>query len=113
MNRQQTPIELADLVKAPGRVEELSHNDIPALLTQLSAMQTSMTARLVAATHDAAQDSGEESLLTIEEAANRLSVSKDWLYRRTNKLPFVVRVGGRVRFSGSGIDRYIKNRMGR
>jgi excisionase family DNA binding protein len=112
MNGQQTPIELFDLVKEPARVSEVDHTQIPALLTQLSAVQASMAARLVAASQDAAKELTEQSLLTIEDAAQRLGVSKDWLYRRTRRLPFVVRVGGRIRFSPSGIDRYIRNRMG-
>jgi excisionase family DNA binding protein len=85
---------------------------IPALLVQLAAMQLSVAARLA----DTARESGEsagDNLLGIEDAAKRLGVSEDWLHRRTKKLPFVVRVGRHVRFSAGGIDRYVKNRMGR
>ena len=71
-----------------------------------------MAARLVATAQDLAVEA-EDTLLTVEEAADRLGVSPDWLYRRTSQLPFVVRVGRHVRFSAKGIDRYIRNRMGR
>jgi excisionase family DNA binding protein len=104
--------DLVELVKDPSRLSELNPEHIPALLTQLSAMQASMAARLVA-TNDGAKHDSEETLLTVDEAAQRLGVSPDWLYRRTNALPFVVRVGRHVRFSAKGIERYIRNRMGR
>lgn len=104
--------DLSDVVKDPSRVSDLDPGQIPALIAQLSAVQASMAARLVTAAQDD-DNEAENQLLTIEQAAARLGVSKDWLYRRTSKLQFVVRVGRHVRFSSSGIDRYIRNRMGR
>ncbi len=104
-------IDLADLVKDPSRVAEVDRGWLAALLAQLSAVQASMAARLVAATQEADARPGDE-LLNVEAAAMRLRVSPDWLYRRTKKLPFVVRVGRNVRFSANGIDRFIKNRTG-
>jgi excisionase family DNA binding protein len=91
----------------------LKRGKFTAILTQLSAVQASIAARLVTATQEAGRDDAADPLLTIEEAAARLGVSLDWLYRRTKSLPFVVRVGRHVRFSGTGIGRYVRNRMGR
>lgn len=113
MSGEHRSIELADLVKDLSQVAQVEHTQIPALLTQLSAIQASVAARLVTTTQDAINDDAADPLLTVEEAAARLGVSPDWLYRRTKSLPFVVRVGGRVRFSARGIERYIRNRMGR
>jgi excisionase family DNA binding protein len=113
MNREQASIDLVDLVRDPSRVEQVDSSDLPALLTQLSAVQASMAARLVTVTQDAMRDDAADPLLTIEEAAARLGVSEDWLYRRTKSLPFVVRVGRHVRFSAKAIDRYVRNKMGR
>jgi excisionase family DNA binding protein len=113
MSGQQPPIGLADLVTDPSRVAELQPDQLSALLAQVSAVQACMAARLVATTQDQSNSDRDESLLTVEQAASRLGVSEDWLYRRTGKLPFVVRMGRQVRFSASGIDRYIKNRTGR
>jgi excisionase family DNA binding protein len=107
----QPSIDLADLVTDPLRIASVDPNHLPALLAQLSAVQASVAARLVSTARDAAGDA-QEALLTIEQAADRLGVSRDWLYRRTKRLPFVVRVGRHVRFSANGIDRYIRNRMG-
>ncbi len=55
----------------------------------------------------------EDRLLDVEEAAQRLAVSTDTLYRRARELPFTVRIGGNVRFSAQGISRFIATRQGR
>jgi predicted DNA-binding transcriptional regulator AlpA len=49
-----------------------------------------------------------DRLLVIEEAAAKLAVTEDFLYRRKD-LPFRVKVGpGQVRFSSKGIDKFIR-----
>ena len=106
------PVDLAALVEDPARVARVPPGRIPALLSQLSALQGAMAARLISADRDEAA-SAEETLLTVDEAAERLGVSKDWLFRRSRTLPFVVRLGRHLRFSGRGIDRYLRNRTGR
>jgi predicted DNA-binding transcriptional regulator AlpA len=54
-----------------------------------------------------------DELLDVEEAAHRLSLSTDWLYRKAKDLPFTVRLGRGLRFSARGIERYIQQRQGR
>lgn len=54
-----------------------------------------------------------DRLLTVAEAAQRLGLSKDHLYRHANAYPFVVRLGSRLRFSERGFERYIRQRQGR
>lgn len=54
-----------------------------------------------------------DRLLDVVEAAKRLAVSTDTLYRKARELPFTVRIGGNVRFSAQGISRYIATRQGR
>ena len=57
---------------------------------------------------------GGDRLLTVADAASKLGVSRDWLYRQGPKLPFTVRLGPRrLRFSLRGIERYIRQRQGR
>lgn len=54
---------------------------------------------------------GEDRLLTIDEAATRLGVTKDWIYHNSKKLPFAVRLGRKVlRFSAVKLERYIEAR---
>lgn len=56
----------------------------------------------------------EDHLLTVDDAAAKLCVTKDWLYRRAKSLPFTIRPSpGKLRFSLRGIERYIRQRQGR
>ncbi len=51
-----------------------------------------------------------DRLLTVQEAAQRLGLTEDWLYRHYRELPFTRKVGEQtLRFSESGIDRWIRN----
>lgn len=60
----------------------------------------------------AGQDKPEE-LLTAEEAAERLGVTPDWLYRRAKSLPFVRKLSRKVtRYSAAGIAAYLAARKG-
>ncbi len=107
---------LIDLLHNLTKVEQLPVEVIPPLLSQLSALQGALAARLaelVSATSAAAL-SDEDRLLTIDEAAERLAVTKDWLYHHAKSLPFTVRPARRqLRFSARGIERYIRQRQGR
>ncbi len=49
-----------------------------------------------------------DELLMIEQAAERLGLSVDYLYRNHSGLPFTRRMGRSLRFSSLGIDEYIK-----
>jgi excisionase family DNA binding protein len=106
------PVDLAALVEDPARVATVPPGRIPALLSQLSALQGAMAARLISADREEPV-SGEDTLLTVDQAAERLGVSTDWLFRRSRTLPFVVRLGRHLRFSNRGIDRYLRTRTGR
>src|SRR5215510_10332505 len=106
------PVDLAALIEDPSKLADVPTGRIPALLSQLSAVQSAMAARLVSADRDDVA-STEDALLTVAQAADRLGVSKDWLFRRSRTLPFVVRLGRHLRFSNRGIDRYLRSRTGR
>jgi predicted DNA-binding transcriptional regulator AlpA len=50
----------------------------------------------------------DDRLLTADEAAKILSVSTDWLYRRSKRLPFTRKIHHKmIRFSFKGIQKYI------
>jgi excisionase family DNA binding protein len=106
------PVNLATLVEDPAKVANVPPTRIPALLSQLSALQSAIAARLIAADRDESTTAAD-TLLTVAQAAERLGVSKDWLFRRSRTLPFVVRLGRHLRFSSRGIDRYLRSRTGR
>jgi len=80
-----------------------------ALMTKLAAAQ----AHLAASFAHLAESVGEDRLLDVDEAAEKLGESPQWLYRRTRKLPFVVRLDGHIRYSARGIDEFIASRRGR
>jgi predicted DNA-binding transcriptional regulator AlpA len=84
--------------------------EIAALQTQLAAASHAISARLLAApATELGARSGEAScLLGIKEAAARLGVSSDWLYRHARQLPFTRRVGRRaLRFDPEGLGRWV------
>ena len=50
-------------------------------------------------------------LLTAEQAAEILSTSPDWVYRRARRLPFTRKLGPKMlRFSYQGIQAYLSKR---
>ena len=100
-------LALARIVSAPELIGELPRDIIPALLMELAALQLSLAASLE---NSYRPDVGmpRDHLLTVEQAAGQLSVSRDWLYRHSRSLPFVVRQGRLCRFSTKGIDEYLR-----
>ena len=87
---------------------------IPAVIGQLAALQLGLAARLLQGQDHADQLDRGDTLLRVGDAAKRLGMTKDYLYRHADQLPFTVRPGRRqLRFSSQGIDRYIKQRQGR
>ena len=54
----------------------------------------------------------EERLLSVEEAAKRMGVTTDMLYRMKN-LPFTVKLGRLRRYSETGLNKWIRQRAGR
>lgn len=95
-------------------IHDLGPTEIPALLTQVAALQSTLAARLLSVQDHRQSVSSEDRLLTVEEAASRLGTSEDWLYRHAPKLPFTIRLAPRqLRFSSQGIERYLRTRQGR
>jgi hypothetical protein len=87
---------------------------LPEFVLQLSALLAAASARLVANGHQNGNGNGAgirsdagDRLLGIQDAAERLAVTPDWLRRRSH-LPFVVRLSdATVRYSASGITRFL------
>ena len=104
--------QLRELVEDIERVKDVSGEAIPGILTHLAAIQTALAARL-AQRNESQQHNDAERLLTVEEAATKLGVAPDWLYRRSPRLPFTVKLGRALRFSQSGIDRWIRSKSGK
>jgi predicted DNA-binding transcriptional regulator AlpA len=83
---------------------------IAAGMTRLTALQNALSARLLATTAggSAPRPGGLEHLLDVQEAAARLGMSVDWLYRHARQLPFTRRVGRRaLKFEAEGLARWV------
>ena len=79
---------------------------IAARMTRLTALQNALAARVLTAQDQ--RPTGPERLLDVEEAAARLGMSTDWLYRHARQLPFTRRVGRRaVKFDPAGLARWV------
>lgn len=107
---------LLDILEHPERVRDLSRDVIAGILAQLAALQMTLAAQLIASNSgDIGPIVGQQSdrLLNVQEAARKLDMSEDYLYRHADKLPFAVRTGRRRHFSERGIERYIRQKVGR
>ena len=85
---------------------ELPLEDYPTLLGALEAEKARLWAELLTPNIR----NGHDELLDANEAAARLKMSPDYLYRHSDELPFTHRMGRRVRFSAHGIDAYLAGR---
>ena len=97
--------ELQLVLKA---ARELPSSDLPRLLGELEEIRATAMARLMT---PAPQPQQHDELLDTAEAAKRLGISKDFLYRNHREFTFTRRVGRRLLFSSLGIDKYIKQQQ--
>ncbi len=99
------------LLADPSKAGALPLDEAVALLGQMSAVQSMLLARIVAANH--APEVGRHAasgndMLTAAEAAQRTGMSERWLYAHAGDLPFARRVSARaVRFSACGLERWL------
>jgi len=84
---------------------ELPAGELPRLLGELEEIRCTAMARLTA---PAPAQSQADELLSAAEAARRLGISQDYLYRHHGDFPFTRRVGRRLLFSALGIEKHIK-----
>jgi excisionase family DNA binding protein len=73
----------------------------------LSGSNNEHNRALARLTVPAAQPEHDE-LLAVAEAARRLGISPDYLYRHASEYPFTRRQGRKPLFSAQGIDKHIK-----
>ena len=100
---------LTDLLIDPERIPALPKDLIAKLRGQIAKLDTLLLSRLLTGDRAGPCPDGDR-LLTASEAALKLGLTKDALYR--NAYPFMVRVGSRRRFSEKGIENFIRHRTG-
>ena len=111
---------LATIAADPSRLADVAPEQVPELMGACAALQAALQLRLQAGVPAAQPDpttrktngSGPDRLLTASEAAERLGVSRRWMYRHQTQLPFAKKLsGGTLRFSERGLERW-KDRRG-
>jgi predicted DNA-binding transcriptional regulator AlpA len=105
---------LDELAANPERASALPPAALQSLLCRCVSLQSALLGALLSATAETNRHAAEEpdSLIDVEAAAQRLGVSRDWLYHHARQLPFTVHQGRLLRFSTRGINRYIRSRQG-
>ena len=79
----------------------------------LARLEALLRVDLIAEASGSVTEGQEDRLLSAPEAAARLSVTPEYLYRHAHQLPFTVHLGRAVRFSSAGMDEFIRTRRGR
>jgi hypothetical protein len=67
---------------------------------------------IAAAMNDRGHPTGrddDDGLVNVDMAAEYLSVSKAWLYKNSDRLPFAKKVGGALRFDKRGMRRWLES----
>ena len=112
-----TSAQLATLLSDPERIASVRPESLPALLGEVEALKARLWAQLQASAVPAqvvpepSQNGAGEQLLTADEAADKLGVSRRWMYRKADTLPFTRRLsGGTLRFSSKGLTRWQESR---
>lgn len=107
--------KLEELVANPSRYGELDaytsavlKNQAITALNLLNALDLSVARAGIEAPGQQRRD----RLINIDQAAEKLGVTKDWLYHHHKEYPFTVRQGKLLRFSELGIEEYIRTRRG-
>jgi len=108
----QVPL-LEELAADPSKARVLDAHTARILTTTALAALNALNSRelaLAAERGNSATSERSDRLINIDEAAEKLGVKPDWLYRRHRRLPFTVPQGRMLRFSELGIEEYIRNR---
>lgn len=104
---------LAELAADPDRLDRLPEEELPEVLAALRELEARVWIRL----NRPPEPNGTPELptgdrmLKVEEAADVLGVTEDWLYDHADDLPFAVKLGPRTRrFSERGLYRWLETR---
>lgn len=84
--------------------------ELPLLIGQLEAAKAAAFARLVETSRKPAAQPDKN--LTVGEAAQRIGLSTQWIYRNHARLPFCRKIGRRVVCSARGIAEWNGRQQG-
>lgn len=110
---------IKSLVANPSSASDVPIDRIPALVAELaseqsalSALQGALTTRLLVSQATATpHHDASDRLLTADEVAETLGVTRRWVQRRARRLPFARKISEHaIRYSESGLRRWMSNR---
>lgn len=106
---------LAELAADPDRLEDLPAEDLPEVLAAVERVRARVWMRMnrppEPSTNGNDGPKEADQMLTVKDVAKRLSVDPDWLYRRSDSLPFARKLSDRtLRFSERGLERWLETR---
>jgi excisionase family DNA binding protein len=88
-------------------------DELPVLIGTLEAGKAAAWARLMSTPPNEAALGSRDHNLSAREAAARLGVSKDYVYRHANRFPFTVRIGRRLLFDARRLEQWNRSRAKR
>jgi hypothetical protein len=96
------------LLPGPSDLDGIPPEDLPAIITQLAALQAAAAMRL-----RRTGNADGARLLTAAEAAELLRVNVEWVEKRSRTLPFRVSLAdGTVRYDAAGLRKWLSARTG-
>jgi predicted DNA-binding transcriptional regulator AlpA len=113
---QDTLLRLLDDLEAalPDVLPQITLQEAPTLIGRLEGLKAILMGHLLFCSKDSRkQTETGDRLLTAEETASKLGLKKDYLYKNADQFPFTIRIGSLMRFSEQGIEKFIRQRMGR
>jgi len=96
----------SELQPALHLAEKLGIEEVAAFLGELEQIRVTALARLSCPIPAHPPD----ELLDVGVTAMRLGVSQDYLYRHQRKFPFARRIGRKLLFSSSGLDKFLAHK---
>ncbi len=99
---------LDEIAARPESAGDLPIEVVSALLARCAAVQLALAAK-IGRTPITEPQIHETRLLTVEQAADKLAVTPEWLYRRGKRLGLAVKLdNGTLRFSSAALETYIR-----
>ena len=100
--------KLSDLAERPELVSSLPPAAAGALLAQIAPLQTALLARVLGGVGNPAR---ADRCISVQQAAERLGVSRGFIYKHKATLPFVRCVGNTIRCSEAGITARLEDQQ--
>jgi excisionase family DNA binding protein len=100
--------KLSDLAERPELVSSLLPAAAGALLAQIAPLQTALLARVLGGVGSPAR---VDRCISVQQAAERLGVSRGFIYKHKATLPFVRCVGNTIRCSEAGITAWLEDQQ--